>query len=360
MDVHRAFRMKGGVGDNSYSNNSSLQKGVADKVKHITTEAIRQVFVTKKPKSLGIADLGCASGPNALSTIKQVVEAVENASGTIQQPPPEFRIYLNDLHSNDFNTVFQGLPDLYEELSSKTKQQQPPLYIAACPGTFYGRLFPDHSLHFVYSSNSLHWLSMVPRGIYDEEGRSMNRKSVYISERSPPGVRRAYLGQFQEDFSLFLKSRSHELIPGGRMVLVMLGRTASDHAHCANSFLWELLYQSLAHLVAQGEVEEEKLESYDVHFYAPSKEELEGEVRKEGSFRTEMVEVFEMEGANVSRSYGTALAKAVRCIQASMLAHHFGEGILDKLFHHYAALIDQESAKRDVRSTIALLLLTKL
>lgn len=217
-------------------------------MKHVTTEAIQQVFITKKPKSLGIADLGCASGPNALSIIKQVVEAVENASRAIQQPPPEFRIYLNDLHTNDFNTIFQGLPDLYKELDRATK---PPLYIAACPGTFYGRLFPDHSLHFVYSSNSLHWLSMVPRGIYDEEGRSMNGKSIYISGRSPPAVRRAYLQQFQEDFSLFLKSRSQELVPGGRMLLVMLGRIASDHARCANSFLWELLYQSLAHLVAQ-------------------------------------------------------------------------------------------------------------
>ncbi|XP_042040538.1 probable methyltransferase TCM_000336 [Salvia splendens] len=359
MDIHKAFHMKGGVGDNSYSKNSSLQKRVADKVKHVTTEAIQQVFITKKPKSLGIADLGCASGPNALSIIKQVVEAVESASRAIQQPPPEFRIYLNDLHTNDFNTIFQGLPDLYKELNRGTKQQ-PPLYIAACPGTFYGRLFPERSLHFVYSSNSLHWLSMVPRGIYDGEGRSMNGKSIYISERSPPAVRRAYLEQFQEDFSLFLKSRSRELIHGGRMVLVMLGRTASDHTHCANLFLWELLYQSLAHLVAQGEVEEEKLESYDVHFYAPSKEELEDEVRKEGSFRTEMVEVFEMERADMSGSYGTAVAKAVRCIQESMLAHHFGEGILDKLFHHYAALIDQESAKCDVRSTTAVLLLTKL
>ncbi|KAG6384963.1 hypothetical protein SASPL_153786 [Salvia splendens] len=313
MDIHKAFHMKGGVGDNSYSKNSSFQKGVANKVKHVTTEAIQQVFITKKPKSL-----------------------VESASRAIQQPPPEFRIYLNDLHTNDFNTILQGLPDLYKEFNRGTKQQ-PPLYIAACPGTFYGLLFPDHSLHFVYSSNSLHWLSMVPRGIYDEEGRSMNGKSVYISERSPPA-----------------------LIHGGRMVLVMLGRKASDHAHCANSFLWELLYQSLAHLVAQGEVEDEKLESYEVHFYAPSKEELEDEVRKEGSFRMEMVEMFEMMRADVSGSYGTVVAKAVRCVQESMLGHHFGEGILDKLFHHYASLIDQESAKCDVKSTTALLLLTKL
>ncbi|XP_057806856.1 probable methyltransferase TCM_000336 [Salvia miltiorrhiza] len=358
MDIHKAFHMKGGVGDNSYSKNSSLQKRVAERLKHITAWAIEEVFMSEKPKSLGMADLGCSSGPNALSNIKQVVEAVEKASRRMREAPPEFRVYLNDLHSNDFNTIFQGLPDLYRDLK-RGGTNQPPLYIAACPGTFYGRLFPDHSLHFVYSSNSLHWLSTVPAGIYEKEGRSMNRKSIYISERSPPVVRKAYLEQFQHDFSLFLKSRSQELIRGGRMLLILLGRTLSDHAHCANSFLWELLYQSLAHLVAQGEIEEEKLESYDVHFYAPSKAELEDEVRKEGSFKTEMVEMVEMRDEDVS---GSAVAKAVRSIQESMLAHHFGFGepIFDKLFHHYALLIDREFAQRHVKSTTALLLLTKL
>ncbi|GFP83636.1 salicylate carboxymethyltransferase [Phtheirospermum japonicum] len=361
MDIDKVFHMKGGVGDTSYSRNSSLQKRAADKVKHITVETIEQMFLAMRPRSLGIADLGCSSGPNTLSNIKQLVDAVENACHNMMLPAPEFRVYLNDLPTNDFNTIFQALPDLYREL--KNGVGPPNIYIAGYPGTFYGRLFPDDCLHFVYSSNSLHWLSRVPPGIYDEKGASINKKSIYISERSPEKVSQAYLKQFQEDFSVFLKSRSHELICGGRMVLIFLGRSGPNHADRCNSFFWEILYQSFATLVIEGEIEEEELDSYDVHFYAPSKEELEDEVRKEGSFKVEQIEMFEIDqDGGDNPSYGMAVARTVRSIQESMIAHHFGLGdaIMDKLFHNYGRLLDQELAKDDIKSINTLLILTKL
>ncbi|KAL6558950.1 hypothetical protein OROMI_019300 [Orobanche minor] len=360
MDIEKVFHMKGGVGDISYSKNSSLQKRVADKVKHITEETMEEMFIAIRPKSLGMADLGCSSGPNTLSNVRLLVDAVENACRNLHpaQPLPEFRVYLNDLPTNDFNTVFQALPDFYRELMVKPTRMPINIYIAGCPGTFYGRLFPDHCLHFVYSSNSLHWLAKVPPGIYDEQGETMNKKSIYISERSPREVSEAYLRQFKKDFSLFLKSRAEEVVGGGRMMLILLGRSGLEHVDMG---FWEILYQTLATLVSQGEIEEEKLDSYDVHFYAPSKEELEEEVRKEGSFKVERVEMFEMEkDGGDCPSYGVAVARAVRSIQESMIAHHFGEGILDKLFHNYGELVDQELAKHDIKSITTLLRLVKL
>ncbi|KAL3844728.1 hypothetical protein ACJIZ3_002131 [Penstemon smallii] len=361
MDLEKVFHMKGGQGETSYSQNSSLQKKAADKVKHITSKNIGDMFIETKPKSLGIADLGCSSGPNTLSIIKELVHTIEKASRTIRQPVPELRVYLNDLPTNDFNTIFQALPDLHKELKKGRNRDDPPVYIAGYPGTFYGRLFPDNCLHFVYSSNSLHWLSKVPPGIYNEKGESVNKQSVYISEKSPAVVSEAYFEQFQEDLSLFLRSRSEELVSGGRMVLILLGRSGSNHVDRGNSFFWEILGRSLAILVTQGEIEEEKLDSYEVHFYAPSKEELEEEVRKEGSFKVEQFEMFEIEkdSGNCS-SYGTAVAKTVRSIQESMVAHHFGEAILDKLFDQYGKLVDEELAKEDIKSITMVLVLTKL
>jgi hypothetical protein len=67
----------------------------------------------------------------------------------------------------------------------------------------------------------------------------------------PPLVSQAYYAQFQEDFSLFLRSRSEELTTGGRMVLIMLGRIGPDHVDRGNSFYWELLSRSLAILATQ-------------------------------------------------------------------------------------------------------------
>uniref|UniRef100_A0A7C9DKQ2 Jasmonate O-methyltransferase n=2 Tax=Opuntia streptacantha TaxID=393608 RepID=A0A7C9DKQ2_OPUST len=381
MDVEKIFHMKGGHGETSYSRNSSLQKRASDMVKHITMEAIQDVYSSTAPKTLSIADLGCSSGPNTLSFIGDLYQTVEDAyrktviNGPNYSSPPQLSVYLNDLPSNDFNSIFMALPDLYQEIFRGSKerdgklsplegQNRPSLFVAASPGSFYGRLFHPNFLHFVYSSYSLHWLSKVPPGIYDEQGKSRNKGCIYICEESPPTISLAYQRQFQEDFSTFLSLRSQELIRGGKMVLVFLGRDGSNHIDTGNSFLWQLLARSFIDLISQGRVEEEKLNSYDVHFYAPCKEEIEEEVRKEGSFKLDRLDMLvikrEEENSSSSGSYGTAVARTVRAIQESMISHHFGEHILDCLFDTYANLVDQEMSKQEIRPLTFLLVLTKL
>ncbi|KAF5960990.1 hypothetical protein HYC85_002199 [Camellia sinensis] len=419
MDVEKVFHMTGGAGDSSYAKNSSLQKKGSDMVKHITMGAIQQLYLTTSPKSIGIADLGCSSGTNSLSTIREMVDAIEETNRSkVSQPLPEFRVYLNDLPTNDFNAVFKALPDFYRELKQARIDQGsgPSIYIAGYPGSFYGRLFPTDCLHFIYSSYSLHWLSRVPPALYDEQGMSINKGNIYISESSPPEVSEAYFRQFQEDFSLFLRSRSEELIAGGRMVLILLGRIGSNHVDRGNSLLWKLLTQSLTILVSQegkrerwhwsegkrvravvvvdksgvavraekrrgscncgwgrekgwlevtrreklGKVEKDRLDSYEAHFYAPSKEELEDETRREGSFEMDRLEMVEM-GRDVedSKSYGMAVAKAVRAIQESMISHHFGEGIVDSLFQQYERLVVEEMAREEMITVSFVIVLGK-
>ncbi|KAH0971206.1 hypothetical protein GBA52_023362 [Prunus armeniaca] len=112
----------------------------------------------------------------------------------------------------------------------------------------------------------------------------------------------------------------------------------------------------------KGEVEEEKLDSYDVHFYAPSRDEIEDEVRKEGSFELDRLELLELDqrGDKDNESYGTSCARTVRAIQESMIAKHFGEKLLDSLFETYGRLIDEESAKGDINPISFGIVLRKL
>ncbi|GMN29381.1 hypothetical protein TIFTF001_002411 [Ficus carica] len=332
-------------------------------VKHITLETVQELYLSTTPKGLGIADLGCSCGPNTLSIIKDIVEAVEATSRKIMLiPPPEFQVYLNDLPTNDFNSIFKSLPDFSRELNKERPGTKSPyIFIGGYPGSFYGRVFPNNCLHFVHSSYSLHWLSKVPPAIYDEKGRSINKGTIYISESSPHEVSQAYLKQFQEDFSLFLRSRSEELTSGGRMVLILLGRGGPDHVDRGNSFFWELLSRSFSILVSEGTVEKEKLDSYDVHFYAPSKEEIEDEVRQEGSFVLDRFEMFEIDkDENGNGSHGTRVALTVRAIQECMIIQHFGEGILDSLFEIYGRMIDEEMSKEEIKPFTFLVVLRKL
>lgn len=139
------------------------QKKASDTVKHITLEALQQLYLEIDPKTINIADLGCSSGPNTLAIIKDFVQTVEMTSREIlQNPAPEFHFYLNDLPTNDFNSVFKALPDFHRQLrNERGGGSSPSVYIAGYPGSFYGRLFPNNSLHFIHSSNSSHWLSKV-------------------------------------------------------------------------------------------------------------------------------------------------------------------------------------------------------
>lgn len=365
--------MKGGHDETSYAKNSALQKKGSDMVKHITLETIQKVYSRTTPENLTIADFGCSTGPNTLSMIKDLYHAVEDTyrntliNGPKSSPSTitklsSVSVYLNDLPTNDFNSIFRALPDFYkDEVFTREGHFRPSLFVAASPGSFYGPIFPPNFLHFVHSSYSLHWLSKIPPDIYDEQGKSMNKGCIYICESSPPRIITAYAQQFREDFSRFLRHRSQELKKGGSMVLVFLGREGLVHFDRGNSFIWELLARSFRILVSKGEIEEEKLNAYDVHFFAPSKEEVVEEVKKEGSFEVVGFEMFQVEREDEDRvSYGIAVASTIRAIQESMISHHFGEHILDSLFDTYAQLVDEEMSKQEIRPINFLLVLSKI
>ncbi|PNY06761.1 salicylate O-methyltransferase-like protein [Trifolium pratense] len=251
MDVEKVFHMTGGVGKTSYAKNSSLQKKASEKVKHIITQTVEELYIETTPKSIGIADLGCSSGPNTLSIIKDIFQTIQLTSQKIMHHSTEFRVYFNDLPTNDFNSIFKALPEFQKLLNQDRKNGFPSIFMGGYPGSFYGRLFPNSYLHFVHSSHSLHWLSRVPPAIYDEQKKSLNKGCVYICDKTPEVVSKAYSQQFQEDFSLFLRSRSEELVVGGKMVLTFLGRRGPEHVDRGNSFFWEILTRSFTILVSQ-------------------------------------------------------------------------------------------------------------
>ncbi|XP_020523964.1 caffeine synthase 1 isoform X2 [Amborella trichopoda] len=341
MDVEKTLHMKEGVGVTSYAQNSSLQKNGLDRVKPITEEAaINMLCSTNYPRSLVIADLGCASGPNTFSVLITIIKTICGRYREASLLLPEFQVYLNDLLGNDFNSVFRALPSFHESIGEK-EGVFGSCFVAGVPGSFYGRLFPSNSLHFVHSSYSLHWLSRVPLGLYGEDGVPPNKGKIYISEASPPCVPKAYFSQFKKDFSLFLKSRSEEMIDGGRMVLMLLGRRTDNPCDKDATFLWEIFAKAFAYLVSK-----EKVDSYDVPFYAPSLKEVEEEVMREGSFQIEHVEVL---NTHRKHNHCRKIVMAVRSINEPMLKQHFGEKINDNLFEKYGEILEKEMAQVETK-----------
>lgn len=137
------------------------QQKVISMTKPITEEAIVGHYCNSFSTRLVIADLGCSSGPNTLFVVSELVKTVHHVCRILGQNSPEFQVFLNDLPGNDFNSIFKSLPSFQQKLRDEMGAGFGPCFFTGVPGSFYGRLFPSKSLHFVHSSYSLQWLSEV-------------------------------------------------------------------------------------------------------------------------------------------------------------------------------------------------------
>ncbi|KAJ7967297.1 Methyltransferase-like protein [Quillaja saponaria] len=270
VETEQILHMNGGEGETSYARNSLLQRKVISEVKPILEESVTKLYNTLFPDCLKVGDLGCSSGPNALLVASEIIDTIDAKSRSLNRQPPTFQIFLNDLPGNDFNTIFKSLPNFYKALENEKGSQFGPCFIAGIPGSFHGRLFPANSMHFFHSSCSAHWLSQVPKGLTDGLAPVKNKGNIYVTHSSSPAVYRAFVEQFQQDFKLFLRSRSEELVPGGSMVVTIGGRTETEELVSP----WGLLGMTLNDMVLENLIEEEKLENFDIPLYYPTAEEV--------------------------------------------------------------------------------------
>jgi len=94
-------------------------------------------------------------------------------------------------------------------------------------------------------------------------------------------------------------------------------------------------------------VEKEKLDSFNLPFYAPSVDEVRDVIRQSEAFDINHIHLFESnwdphddldDGDLVldSAQSGANVAQCIRAVIEPLVAHHFGEHILDDLFEIYA------------------------
>ncbi|KAM0024363.1 putative methyltransferase [Helianthus debilis subsp. tardiflorus] len=358
MGTANILHMNPGNGESSYASNSLLQETVIRKTLPILRHTIKGItnhdlFFSDCFK---IADLGCSSGKNTLLVASKIINVVTEMCKENNCKPPQFQVCLNDLFENDFNNLFKLLPSFYSKLKEENGENSCLCFISAVPGSFYGRLFADKSLHLVHSSYSLHWLSQVP------EGLETNALNIYMAKTSPPSVFQAYGKQFKTDFTKFLQMRSQELVCGGHMVLTFAGRSVADPTSDDGCCLWELLAQSLLDLVKEGLVQETDINSFNVPVYYPCEDEVRNVIENEGSFSLECLTTFKVNwdpfdddykhvnaSDEASQTHGENTAKMVRAGMEPLLASHFGKSKIDGLFQKYKKHVAQHQANNKTR-----------
>ncbi|CAN0824607.1 Salicylate carboxymethyltransferase [Linum grandiflorum] len=357
MKVVEVLHMNGGHGETSYAANSKLQQKAITMTSQITEQAITRLMSSTNPNRLAIADLGCSSGPNTFFAMSKIVKSFVRISRNLgRQPPEEFQVFLNDLPGNDFNSIFASLPKLKKKLT---------MFFNGVPGSFYGRLFPAESLDFVHSSYSLHWLSQVPDGVEE------NRGNVCICSGSPPSVLKAYHDQFQRDFAMFLKCRALEIVAGGQMVLMLLGRRSEGSFRRDTYFMWELLSIVLNQMAFEGLIDIQRLKSFNIPIYFPSLTEIEAEIEKQDSFTTDGIKVieaswnpYEGEESDLPKAMkdgGYTVAKYMRAVAEPLLVRQFGSSreVINEIFDRYHVIVSKSMAAVETEHVYLSISLTK-
>ncbi|KAG6672951.1 hypothetical protein I3842_16G085000 [Carya illinoinensis] len=317
-----AYRMKGGDGVHSYANNSYYQRGVIDTAKKLITDEIADKLDLKNivlSNTFRIADLGCSVGPNTCFIVQNIIEAVQCKCQCEGFDPQllEFQVFFNDHTSNDFNTLFTSAPPNRQ------------YYAAGVAGSFYRRLFPIDSLHFVHSSYAIHWLSRVPKLIVDESSPAWNKGRIHFSNTKDEVVK-AYEAQYAEDMKCFLHARAQEVVCGGLIALTIYGRpNEALHSQTHQNIVHDLLRSCLIDMARKGLISEEKVDSFNVPTYCMSPQELVVAVNRNGEFSVERIE-------------NQKLASLIRAAYDGLIKEHFGDVILDELFELFRKKAEEE------------------
>ncbi|KAL3686712.1 hypothetical protein R1sor_013021 [Riccia sorocarpa] len=320
------LRMKAGDGVESYARNSVPQ---ADFMSHILPTVYDMIDRVNLPQEgvVVVADLGCASGLNGIRNVDSVIERIR--SRFVGTEGPEFLVYFQDLPGCDFNNLFQNL---FSSPNSVTAEVPPrPYFAAGVPGSFYGRLFPASSLHFVLSSFALHWLSKIPDAVYDKTSPAYNGEHTDLHLSSISTVD-AYAEQAHRNLTSFLAARAAEMAKGGTMLLVF-GLREGYYPYRVGPTL-ELQERIWNELVSEGLVEPELRDSHNNHVYFRTLGEVEKALSGFSSYFTverrditpsPLSSSFARSPASSSEEIAQRITSVFTAAGGDLLESHFGE-----------------------------------
>nr|QTZ19430.1 putative S-adenosylmethionine-dependent methyltransferase At5g37990 [Bixa orellana] len=279
-----------------------------------------------------LADLGCATGTNTFFAVQNIIEAVDAKCklysskhwNNSQSLGLEYQIFFNDHVGNDFNTLFRSFPVLWQ------------YFAAAVPGSFYGRLFPKRSIHFMHSSNALNWISRVPKEVVDINSPAWNEGSIYCSGTANK-VLDAYSTQFKNDIETFLDARAQELVGGGLMMLILAG-LPDDVLLCQTLIgkSYDILGSCLVDMANKGMFSKERLDSFNLPQYYPHLDEMKEVIPNNKYFSLERIETTFGPSPRDITSNIEMWASLLRSGLEGIIGDQFGNEIPGKLFECYS------------------------
>ncbi|KAK6228687.1 hypothetical protein SCA6_001027 [Theobroma cacao] len=348
-----SYAMNGGDGPYSYAQNSLYQRGLMEAAKGMINEEIAmkldiQELSLAASEPIRIADLGCSCGPNTILAVQHIIDALMRKFQS--HSTPEFQVFFNDHVSNDFNSLFASLSVLGKQY-----------YAASAPGSFHGRLFPKATVHFVYSSYALNWLSKVPERVVDKTDPAWNQGRIHYTG-APKEVLEAYSDQYAKDIDSFLQARVKELAPGGLMALLIpaVPDVITDPQITIGSE-FKLVGSCLMDMAKLGMVSEAKVDTFNLPIYFTYPKELRQIIEENGCFSIERMEVLNIPKQHIVMPDLRQRMLYIRAILEPLIKNHFGNEIIDQLFEIYSRKLSESSIflNPECQKTTAIFLLLK-
>jgi hypothetical protein len=195
-------------GNGAYNRSAKIQGAGVASVLHLLEGAVENISPIGADAPIVIADYGSSEGENSLAPIGLAIRTLRRRV----TPHRPIMVYHVDLPINDFNSLFRVLSS---DLQGYGKDE-PNLFSAAVGRSFYETVLPPDSVDFGWSSFAAMWLSRIPTLIPEH----------FLPLRASGAVREVYERQAAADWEEFLRLRSIELRPSGKMMLVLPGQDA--------------------------------------------------------------------------------------------------------------------------------------
>ncbi|KAK1409775.1 hypothetical protein QVD17_36304 [Tagetes erecta] len=204
------------------------------------------------------------------------------------------------------------------------------------------RLFPRSSLHVIYSSFALHWLSKVPDEVMVKGSFAWNKGRVHYGGAKEDVVM-AYRQQYERDMCRFLNARAKEVVSGGLLVILVPGRPNEvEHSKCIGNVLFEVLGCCLLDMAKEGKIDEQKIDDLNIPVYYASPQELEYIVNENGYFTIDRMEGLPRIKEPETKHAARRLALGIRVGVEAVFKGHLEDETIDELFELYSKKLEQE------------------
>ena len=242
------------AGGGEYDRNSDPQRQDAASLLALVIDAADGVHVGPGRGAVTLVDYGCAQGRSSAPLLRAAVERIRSV-----HPEGPIAVVHEDVLDNDWAGLYDGLrgEGTYLEVGGG------PILPMTSASSFYEPVVPPGLVDLGLSFAALQWLA--------RPGPAGTGSALFFDQLVGADAA-AMAGQAHDDWTRFLELRAAELVPGGRLVLDMMGR--HEGGASTGGLLWGQIRSVVEELTDEGRLDAATVDGYVFPVYERTLDEV--------------------------------------------------------------------------------------